>query len=195
METPLSAVQSVDKLRPTSATTSPAQGMGASVFAQDRQTWRQELLADLAAALTTQPSSNSRNGWFARPGILRRMAALIGQSAPIDADRIVAVGDFAEILGAAVALETGLPFCVVGPEGDAGSRVGVVHAGERVAVISVDLTAVALVESLPGRGIEVLNWRALVYGADDASLLSREPRFSAEFSETELNTVTQSEGK
>jgi len=91
-----------------------------------------ELAHDLQSTWDLARSPQDVSGWMSRPGILRRIASMISLRLTGEIDRIVATGAGAHTLGAAVALETGLPFCAVA----GGELFGVVHEGESVAVIS-----------------------------------------------------------
>jgi len=91
-----------------------------------------ELAHDLQATWDLSRSPQEVSGWMSRPGILRRISSAISPRLTGEIDRIVATGTGAQTLGAALALETGLPFCaVVGEE-----LFGVVHDGESVAIVS-----------------------------------------------------------
>lgn len=91
-----------------------------------------ELAQDLQATWDLSRSPQDVSGWMSRPGILRRVSNAMSPRLTGDIDRIVATGPGAQILGAALALETGLPFCaVIGNE-----LFGSIHEGESVAVVS-----------------------------------------------------------
>ncbi|TQL44932.1 hypothetical protein FB562_2339 [Homoserinimonas aerilata] len=92
-----------------------------------------ELADDLAALWPTSPQDV--DGWMSRPSILRRVAGELAARLAADTDRVVALGPGALVLGGAVSLSTGLPFCAVDDEG---TVFGDHHAGETAGVISVD---------------------------------------------------------
>lgn len=103
---------------------------------------RGELMDDLRACWS--PASPEGAGtWLSRPSIARRVASLITELIPAGTDRVLVDGPGAEALGMAVALDSGLPFALVGPplttasraEGAGGPLFGVVHRGERVVVL------------------------------------------------------------
>ncbi|PWB97975.1 hypothetical protein [Homoserinimonas hongtaonis] len=92
-----------------------------------------ELGNDLAAVWPA--AGGDIAGWMTRPSILRRVASEFAARLASDTDRIVALGPGASILGGAVSLVTGLPFCAA--EAD-GALFGSLHDGERAVVISID---------------------------------------------------------
>jgi len=92
-----------------------------------------ELGEDIAALWSTDRADVA--AWMCRPSILRRVASEFAGRLEPDTDRIVALGPGAPVLGSALSLATGLPFCAVSPDG---SVFGEHHPGENVAVISVD---------------------------------------------------------
>ncbi|MFJ4409005.1 hypothetical protein [Streptomyces sp. NPDC088910] len=108
-----------------------------------------ELAGDLAAAGYAAGDAaagdavgdrGSGSGWLDRPALLRRLAAALAVEVPATADRLVAAGPGAQALGAAVSLETGLPFAAL----VAGAPpFGVIHPGETVVVIAVDAASAA----------------------------------------------------
>lgn len=91
-------------------------------------------LADDLAALWSGTSTNV-GGWMSRPSILRRVAGELAARLAADTDRVIALGPGSNVLGGAVSLVTGLPFCAV--EAD-GSIFGEYHPGENAGVVSVD---------------------------------------------------------
>ncbi|MFJ1586640.1 hypothetical protein ACIOC1_25360 [Streptomyces sp. NPDC088197] len=104
----------------------------------------EELAGDLAAAGYAAGDAvgdrGSGSGWLDRPALLRRLAAALAAEVPATADRLVAAGPGAQALGAAVSLETGLPFAAL----VAGAPpFGVIHPGETVVVIAVDAASAA----------------------------------------------------
>jgi len=92
-----------------------------------------ELADDLAALWPQSPADVG--GWMSRPSILRRVAGELAARLGADTDRVIALGPGSLVLGGAVSLATGLPFCAVGDEG---AVFGDYHAGENAALISVD---------------------------------------------------------
>lgn len=171
--------------------TAPDLGLVASkapAFAQGHAVWRQELASDIAATLQAQAGPHESDGWLTRPAILRRVATLMGASIPATTDRIIAVGDAAEILGAAIALETGIPFCVANPDAVKTEflPLGTLHAGERVAVVSLHLDAPNLFDRLAQLEVAVIVWRALLPRAADAPLLASDARLAVELSDVGL---------
>ncbi|WP_329175691.1 hypothetical protein [Streptomyces sp. NBC_01477] len=94
------------------------------------------LAAELAADLTAADPA----GWLARPSLLRRLAAALAPGAAPTADRLLAVGPGAQALGAAVSLETGLPFAARAPGAPA---LGDLHPGETVVVLAVEAASAA----------------------------------------------------
>lgn len=91
-----------------------------------------ELADDLAALW---PSSTAGvDNWMSRPSIMRRVAAGLAARLAAATDRVVALGPGSLVLGGAVSLSTGLPFCAVDEDG---TVFGDHHDGETVAVISV----------------------------------------------------------
>ncbi|QEE62386.1 hypothetical protein FVA74_12980 [Salinibacterium sp. dk2585] len=92
-----------------------------------------ELANDLAAVWPTPDVPV--DGWMMRPSILRRVASEMAARVAGDVDRVIALGPGASVLGSAVSLATGLPFCAVQPDG---TSLGARHRGETVVVISVD---------------------------------------------------------
>jgi hypothetical protein len=160
--------------------------LASGAFVQNPEFWKQELANDIAAAMPLQAAAHRSDGWVTRPAILRRVATLMGASIPATADRIIAVGDAAQILGTAVALETGIPFCVANPHAATEAeflQTGTLHAGERVAVVSVHLDAPDLLESLARHDVVVVVWRALISRPADAPMLAADSRIAAEFSD------------
>ena len=92
-----------------------------------------ELADDLAALWHSSPASV--DSWMSRPSIMRRVAAGLASRLASATDRVVALGPGSLVLGGAVSLTTGLPFCAVDEDG---SVFGDHHDGETVAVISVN---------------------------------------------------------
>ncbi|MDQ1205281.1 hypothetical protein [Microbacterium sp. SORGH_AS_0862] len=86
------------------------------------QELRADLLADGAAL-----AGVGTPAWIHRPSTLRRVASELARALPPHFDRIVATGDGAEALGAAVSLATGVAF---GKEGD------MVVPGEQIVVVA-----------------------------------------------------------
>jgi orotate phosphoribosyltransferase len=90
---------------------------------------RAELRADLAA-VSSGPGPSGAPAFVARPALLRRMAALLAELLPAEADRFLTAGTSADVaVATALALHTGLPLAVV--EGRT-ITVGSVQPGETV---------------------------------------------------------------
>ncbi|SEE68369.1 phosphoribosyltransferase family protein [Jiangella alba] len=110
-----------------------------SVFQPD-DVRRDELLADLvAAAWGTHGEFIDADQFLTKPTVLRRLASILAARVPAGVDRLVGRDPHSLVLGAALALETGLPLVVarVVESGD-GPRLGLhgeLHAGERVLVV------------------------------------------------------------
>lgn len=102
----------------------------------------EELAGDLAAAEYDDGAGDggSGAGWLDRPSLLRRLAAALAAEVPATADRLVAAGPGAQALGAAVSLETGLPFAAFAV---GAPPFGVIHPGETVVVIAVEADSAA----------------------------------------------------
>jgi hypothetical protein len=109
-----------------------------------------ELAADLLATAAQGGARSDVSQWMTRPGILRRIASRLSVSIPADADRILAVGPGAVVLGSAVSLATGLPFSALG---DRGPVFGSLHDDERVAVVSADEEALSVIDQLAARRV------------------------------------------
>ena len=109
-----------------------------------------ELAADLLATAAPGGARSDVSQWMTRPGILRRIASQLSVPIAADADRILAVGPGAVVLGSAVSLATGLPFAAVGDEGPA---FGSLHDDERVAVVSVDEEGLSMIDQLATRRV------------------------------------------
>jgi hypothetical protein len=92
-----------------------------------------ELGNDLSALW--RRDANEVGGWMSRPSILRRVASELATRLAPDTDRVIAIGPGSLVLGGAMSLTTGLPFCAVDRDG---SVFGDYHAGETVTVVSVD---------------------------------------------------------
>ncbi|MGB4136963.1 MAG: hypothetical protein WA971_10385, partial [Microbacterium sp.] len=99
--------------------------------AQNRSTRLRELGADLHAVWSGEPRDAGL--WMTRPSILRRVAAEAALRIDAGVDRIVAFGPGARVLGAAVSLSTGLPYCA----DEGGGVFGDHHPGEIIALVSV----------------------------------------------------------
>lgn len=91
-----------------------------------------ELADDLAALWPSSPAGV--DSWMSRPSIMRRVARELAARLAAATDRVVALGPGSLVLGGAVSLATGLPFCAVDEEG---TVFGEHHDGETVGVISV----------------------------------------------------------
>jgi orotate phosphoribosyltransferase len=114
---------------------------------------RAELLADVvSAAWGTHGEFIDADQFLTRPTVLRRLASLLAGRVEGDIDRLVAREPNALVLGAALALETGLPLVVAravspsaplsgpaaGPKSPPGPELrcfGELHPGERVFVV------------------------------------------------------------
>lgn len=126
------------------------------LFAEDRvRLPREEALRELCGDLLRTsyqpgeyrlPNGVTSSGYFqkyrfvTRPGILQRLGRFLAELVPPTTDRLAAPTLGAALIGAAVSLETGLPFVVVrtGPdEGRPGTdRIeGGLYGGERVTLI------------------------------------------------------------
>lgn len=101
---------------------------------------RAELLADVvAAAWGTHGQFIDADQFLTKPTVLRRLASILAGRVPVDVDRLVGREPHSLVLGAALALETGLPLVVVRmPEPPANQELrcfGELHSGERVLVV------------------------------------------------------------
>lgn len=126
------------------------------LFAEDRvRLPREDALRELCGDLLRTsyqpgeyrlPNGVTSSGYFqkyrfiTRPGILQRLGRFLAELVPPTTDRLAAPSLGAALIGAAVSLETGLPFAVVrtGPdEGRPGiQRIeGGLYGGERVTLI------------------------------------------------------------
>ncbi|WP_433891067.1 hypothetical protein [Streptomyces sp. CA-111067] len=110
---------------------------GLDGLVRDAEVVAGELAGDLTAAGL---DGGSGTGWLDRASLLRRIAAGLAAEVPATADRLVAVGPGAQALGAAVSLETGLPFAAFTP---GAPDLGVIHPGETVVVLAVDAAMAA----------------------------------------------------
>lgn len=125
----------------------------------------QELREDLMRVAyvpgeTSLASGVTSSGYFdkylftAQPGILRRLGRFLGQLVPQGTDRLAAPALGAVPLGAAVSLETGLPFAVVrgahaARRPDVRAVEGGLFPGERVTLVEdVVVTATRLTQAL-----------------------------------------------
>jgi orotate phosphoribosyltransferase len=95
-----------------------------------------ELRADLvAASWRTGSQLVDADLFLTKPTILRRLAAILVERVPPDTDRLVAREPNAAVLGAALALATGLPLVVARLSGADLECVGELHPGERALVV------------------------------------------------------------
>jgi hypothetical protein len=101
---------------------------GIDALGHDAELDPEELAADLVAT----GGHADPTAWLSRPSVARRVALRVAQIVPATTDRLIVVGAAADALGASVGLVTGISWAVVGDAVTA----GVVHPGERVAVIA-----------------------------------------------------------
>lgn len=156
------------------ADTSSNEAILESGFSHPKGWFEKELAEDLAACWSPGYNAQDVNEWMVRPGILRRVARLLAAAVPPDADRIVAVGIGAQVLGTSVSLITGLPFVAVEEiEGSAGTitTFGRVHKGEAIAVISVLPTGASLVGALAETwGVTIVQRNVVLLPSHDTEL-------------------------
>ncbi len=133
-----------------------------------------ELAADLSAwrrpatGTRTGSAAGDSDGWLARPAVLRRAARLLAEQIPAEVDQIVCAGTDALVLGAAVGLHTGLPYCHVVARVP---RLGSVRAGDVVAVVAVTADeASAGHDWAASRGARVATTLAVFGAADRAGV-------------------------
>jgi len=141
-----------------------------SVF-QDDDVRRAELLADLvAAAWGTHGEFIDADQFLTKPTVLRRLASILAERVPTDVDRLLGRDPHSLVLGAALALETGLPLVVarvVLVDGQPRLRChGELHRGERVLVVEgvtgTGASAVEAVRAARERGATVVGVLAAV---------------------------------
>jgi orotate phosphoribosyltransferase len=128
-----------------------------------------ELRADIvAAAWRTGDQLVDADLFLTKPTILRRLAAILADRVPPDTDRLVSREPNAAVLGAALALATGLPLVVAhqSPSVPALHCEGELHPGERALVVEsvVDTggSAEQAVRALLRRSAEVVGVLAAV---------------------------------
>lgn len=117
---------------------------------QDLQQRRAELARDIVAASYQQGtfvlSSGASTDYYldkylfeTKPTVLRRLASLMAPQLPAEVDRLVGPEFGTVPIVVALALESGLPFAIVGradgPSGVAEPIEGELHPGERVVVL------------------------------------------------------------
>lgn len=124
----------------------------------------QELAQDLDAL--SAGSSDSVARWVARPAVLRRVAMLLAQGISPEVTRIVTGGAGAEVLGAGVALVSGLPFAVAGDA--AAPSIGEVHEGEDVVVVAADSSDTEAVAAWCRQRGAVVRGVLVVFGEGEA---------------------------
>ncbi len=178
-----------------------------SVF-QDDDVRRAELLADLvAAAWGTHGEFIDADQFLTKPTVLRRLASILAERVPADVDRLLGRDPHSLVLGAALALETGLPLVVarvVPVDGQPRLRChGELHAGERVLVVEgvtgTGASAVEAVRAARERGATVVGVLAAVdrgHGAGDlleGVAVTLDPLFSDE--ELRLTATRGGEGR
>lgn len=141
-----------------------------SVF-QSETVRRDELLGDLvAAAWGTHGEFIDADQFLTKPTVLRRLASILASRVPAEVDRLVGRDPHSLVLGAAMALETGLPLVVArASEGEGRSRLGChgeLHVDERVLVVEgvtgTGASAVEAVRALRDRGATVVGVLAAV---------------------------------
>jgi orotate phosphoribosyltransferase len=176
-----------------------------SVFQPD-DVRRDELLADLvAAAWGTHGEFIDADQFLTKPTVLRRLASILAGRVPADVDRLVGRDPHSLVLGAAMALETGLPLVVARVvESGGGPRLachGELHAGERVLVVEgvtgTGASAAEAVRAVRDRGAVVVGVLAAVDRGNGAAELLEGVAVSLDhlFSDDELRrTATRGRG-
>ncbi|MBO9521349.1 MAG: hypothetical protein J7518_07415 [Nocardioidaceae bacterium] len=165
---------------------------------QPLQVRQQELLADLvSAAWGTHGEFIDADQFLTKPTVLRRLAAILAAHVPPDVDRLLGRDPHSLVLGAALALETGLPLVVARTAAGAGELgcFGELHAGERVLVVEgvtgTGASAAGAVRAVRAAGATVVGVLAAVdRGQGAAELLEHAAaRLNALFSDDELRHV------
>jgi orotate phosphoribosyltransferase len=135
----------------------------AQVFQSDQER-RTELLADLvAAAWGTHGEFIDADQFLTKPTVLRRLAGILASRVPAEVDRLIGREPHSLVLGAALALETGLPLVVLrvadSPAGPELRCFGELHPGERVLLVEgvtgTGTSAAQAVAVVRARGAEV----------------------------------------
>jgi orotate phosphoribosyltransferase len=97
---------------------------------------RVELLADVvSAAWGVHGEFVDADQFLTKPTVLRRLASLLAGRVPPDVDRLLGREPHSLVLGAALALETGLPLVVARRDGAELRCFGELHPHERVLVV------------------------------------------------------------
>ncbi|MFD0535137.1 hypothetical protein ACFQY7_16690 [Actinomadura luteofluorescens] len=112
---------------------------GPRAFQTDRVR-RAELIADVvAAAWGAHGRFVDADQFLTKPTVLRRLVCFLADMVPPDVDRLVARETHSLVLGAALALETGIPLVIARRTQTPGGRElrchGELHPGERVLVV------------------------------------------------------------
>ncbi|MEU8250558.1 hypothetical protein [Nonomuraea sp. NPDC048916] len=132
---------------------------------------RAELLADVvAAAWGSDGQFVDADQFLTKPTVLRRLASILADRVPSDADRLIGREPHSLVLGTALALETGLPLVVAriagSPTGKELVCSGELHPGERVLVVEgvtgTGASAVQAVRLARRRGATVVGVLAAV---------------------------------